>query len=487
MDIQRGAVESARLQQKHAWEVTIVVSDFHLGAGFDPHTDARDPLELFRNDEAFARFLDFVREDCRAHRRSCRLVILGDLFDLPRIRIGWQPKSADEAIDATRIRLSRIIDGHSKFFAALGRFAAEGWPIHLVPGNHDTPVMCPDVSSWLSSKLAALTPHGNVPKLQIHPWILFEPGLFYAEHGHQYHDINSYPALLAQATPDAWLEVQTIGAALDEVAMLLADLSGGATPPSASPGALAKHILTHPRLAARTTPASARLLVLLARSLVNPSAYFGAGDREIYRTTWIRDHASHVGLDLATLVAIDDLAAESAVQLRSRIAHALTSRVTHRAGHVAGSIIPRAKAPRDSGKPSLGEEDGPASVWRQAGFPSTTERRASYLQRVARAIHDILVTSGHGVPYYIFGHTHRPQMVPLFAGEPSAWYVNSGSWLPGSTAAHRAGSPTFPFIWIERRNGSSPVAQVMCWDDEEGRPAVLSPPAGARSESGIRE
>jgi hypothetical protein len=97
----------------------------------------------------------------------------------------------------------------------------------------------------------------------------------------------------------------------------------------------------------------------------------------------------------------------------------------------------------------------------------------------------VLANRGYQVPFYVFGHTHHAEVIPL-SPEAHPYYVNSGSWLRGPDSPHRLASPVYPFIRIERQASLPPIAQLMRWDDGEGRPAVVSPPAGASSASAMR-
>jgi hypothetical protein len=75
-------------------------------------------------------------------------------------------------------------------FSALVRFAAAGFPVTIVPGNHDAGLTLESVRG----RLLALLEASGAPRcgVIVQPWILHVPGMLYAEHGNQHHDINAF-------------------------------------------------------------------------------------------------------------------------------------------------------------------------------------------------------------------------------------------------------------------------------------------------------
>ena len=167
------------------------VSDLHL----DP--DGGDPHGV---EPAFA---SFVEEVVRRGRRGSRnLVLLGDTLELRR---------HDGEVPPTE-RLCAAASSFPGVFGALRDALADGVSVHAVCGNHDYPLAGPACRTTLARLLdrgagAGSLQSGRAGTFQVHPWLLHRPGLFYAEHGNQHHELNRLPELVsAGVAPDGeWL------------------------------------------------------------------------------------------------------------------------------------------------------------------------------------------------------------------------------------------------------------------------------------------
>lgn len=146
------------------------VSDLHLS----PHEPSvRD------TGEAFADFLDAVVLADDSPTRH--LVLLGDTFDL-----GEQEAAGTADIEAVAVR-------YRDLFTALRSCVTDGVTLDFVCGNHDSALSRPSVLSALGQ----LAGRGmGDDRVHVHPWLLYEPGVFYAEHGHQHHAVHRQPAIL---------------------------------------------------------------------------------------------------------------------------------------------------------------------------------------------------------------------------------------------------------------------------------------------------
>jgi UDP-2,3-diacylglucosamine pyrophosphatase LpxH len=172
----------------------VITSDLHLGGGTAGVWGPRFSDE-FTDDQAFGEFLR-----CLSPRPGSRLVFLGDAFDFLRVpvtgaRTGLFARSEAEAV----AQLDRIAAAHPVVMTALSDTLAAGVRVDFVSGNHDAELIRPAVRERLRALLGA--PVG------FHPWILYIPGLLYAEHGHHHHDINTFARpLYPYATTEGRLE-----------------------------------------------------------------------------------------------------------------------------------------------------------------------------------------------------------------------------------------------------------------------------------------
>jgi UDP-2,3-diacylglucosamine pyrophosphatase LpxH len=163
----------------------LFVSDLHLRPGVAD----RAPDTVY--DQLLSDFLSAVREEEEGSpRRSC-LVLLGDVFELTQPAV-WQQVGVGS--DPLR-RLVVLAHDHALVVASLAAHLRGGWPVTVVPGNHDDALRRPAVQEKLRALLCS-TVTSDTAELSFQPWILHVPGLLYAEHGHQYHDINASSALL---------------------------------------------------------------------------------------------------------------------------------------------------------------------------------------------------------------------------------------------------------------------------------------------------
>lgn len=153
------------------------VSDLHLDTGTSADR---------RVDEVLPLFLATTVGASRAPRRH--LVLLGDFLEL-------DGASADDRHSPVR-RIEALADHHAGIVEAVGDCLRSGVTIHIVCGNHDADLARPEVQGALAGRL------GGSSRLRFHPWFLHEPGVLYAEHGHQHHELNRSPTLLEPSMRD---------------------------------------------------------------------------------------------------------------------------------------------------------------------------------------------------------------------------------------------------------------------------------------------
>ena len=192
-------------------EVSIVVSDTHLGEGRrvrveydgrrgigrawralarvvlrqgDKFQEIDNPLDDFQLDSEFADFLDMMGERY-AGADSVRLRLLGDIFD-PLI-VAWQGRYVDPPYESVgAYKMIRIIEGHTPFFDALGRFIRRAnCRIDVFTGNHDLFLAWPSVRALLLDRICGGNPEllGKVDFVDHkHGFRTLDKGVLY-EHG----------------------------------------------------------------------------------------------------------------------------------------------------------------------------------------------------------------------------------------------------------------------------------------------------------------
>jgi UDP-2,3-diacylglucosamine pyrophosphatase LpxH len=250
-------------------EEIVIVSDLHLSGA--TRTDA----SVGRRADAFASFVRWLAANGRAGM-SRRLVLLGDSLDLPTHVSG---SSADATLrwqGAATAALDRIADANPAPFDALAAYTAAGGRIELLPGNHDVALQLPVVREALLDRLG-----GGSAAVGWHPWILHLPGLLWAEHGSQHHDLHAIPEWLSPpARRSTW--GLPAGRAIEALSVTAGQRR--------APGRL---------LAAGSAAVAADAI---ASAFARPAL---ASRRRAYRTRELPSLAAATGLPEAMLVAID--------------------------------------------------------------------------------------------------------------------------------------------------------------------------------------
>jgi UDP-2,3-diacylglucosamine pyrophosphatase LpxH len=405
----------------------IIVSDLHLGATSRPGH--------FEHDGEFQRFLEYLTQDAIRNSLGLRLVMLGDIFDFPSVpsMSGNRRDSDADLVD----RLQRVLYCHPLFTQALNAFVAAGNRLDFLPGNHDPGLMRLTVQTLIRSALSA----PSESDLRFHPWIFSLPGLLYAEHGNQYHDINSFPEWLnAQAHPLNETG-KPIGAKLDDLVMTLAsktDRSANSVPISLT--GVVRHQLHDPRKLVRSLPVFARFGVEVIRASISIWSPIDARRRRHYRRTWMSVAEAETGLSLSVLAAIDRLAERNARAWPGRI---------WKSGRSLFVTRLRRK----------GTRSGSAT-----GLAMTGETRKTHFSETGKTIAKILADDGQAAPIIAFGHTHLADL----AHYPESTVVNAGTWLdaePGnSSAGPRQSEMSFIRIDVDVSTDNPDVA-LLKWND----------------------
>jgi UDP-2,3-diacylglucosamine pyrophosphatase LpxH len=164
-----------------------VISDLHLGMGRLAN-DSWHPLEDFRSDAAFKKFLNFLAEN-----KADELIINGDwlefmqleplayqnnLFSVDGHRLGW---SQDESLQ--KLESCKAKAAHEGFFSDLSKFLAENKnrKVTVMMGNHDPDLFWPNVQQ----EMRALLGSPSTAQLEFCQTFV-RRGTAHIEHGNQY-------------------------------------------------------------------------------------------------------------------------------------------------------------------------------------------------------------------------------------------------------------------------------------------------------------
>jgi len=405
----------------------IIVSDLHLGATSRPG--------YFEHGGEFHRFLEFLTQDAAGKALCLRLIMLGDTFDFPSVpsRNGNRRDSDADLLD----RLQRVFDCHPQFTQALNAYVAAGNRLDFLPGNHDPGLMRPVVQELVRSALSA-SPESD---LHFHPWILSLPGLLYAEHGNQYHDINSFPEWLNAQMHPLNETSKPIGAKLDDLVMTLASETDRATDSAPiSLTVLVLDLIRNPGKLARSLPVFARFGVEVIRAAISTRSPVHARHRRRYRQTRMSAMRSETGLSPNALTSIDRLA--------ERNARAWPVRIWKSGRSLVATRLRRKSAQSESA----------------IGLAMTGETRRTHFRETGNAIAKILADDGLAVPIVAFGHTHLADVAHF----PATAVVNAGTWLDGapgdSLTGLRRSEMSFIQIDVDASKGSPEVA-LLRWND----------------------
>ena len=425
----------------------VLVSDLHLSAGPDGSTDWPGA------DDLFPLFLEHLQRLSAEESRTWRLVLLGDVLDFLRIEPSARvepgalaeagadseprPSSGsrlDTSERAALLKLDWLATCCPAFFASLGRFVDAGSRIVVVPGNHDIELMRSSAQRRFAELvLRSSSEAAAAERVAFAPWIYYVPGVLYAEHGHQYHDINAFPTLLRPYAPDDPQQLDLPLGSYLEVCLssfrraMYPEQDNRKSPRRRSPRAFPAGNWT-------LFASLGRLVYCISALLGGARSSLAAGrapQRLAYRSEVLPAYAAELGFPFQTVAALDQLSSPVSAATLRRLLQKLTSRAYARA------------------------------------------IESNYLYQAARRIRDLLETEGLGVPYYVFGHTHSPVRYPLASDPLSPLYLNCGgrgsAEGPGSSA--RAGG--FSFVEILSEPSASRVTARLChWDGENSRNAA---------------
>ena len=458
----------------------LVVSDLHLGEELMPgiSDDRRRAVEM-----AETAFLEFMRhhQRFRVGGRPWRLVINGDLFDFMSIQVGLSEGIAVRTPDERRLGAGRRPDAAVARMRILGnryravltqmmRFAGAGHTIDIVAGNHDLEIAWPAVWAEFERSLRIASPAGvdadaALQRFTLRRWYIYEPGVVWIEHGHQYDEACSFEYGLAPADPRTGELVLNVDyAALRHMGTAAPDIDTHGTEEWTFGGfmryALSDGVFRFGRYFASYT----RFVASLWRS------------RQVHRSVRVRqvraaEHnramnalCAETGVSRDALDHVDALARAPMTKSARRLMRMLRIdrwlicsgvALLALAGLLllplwAGVIVAIAAVLAGYRATTL---IGPAPAV-QAAMPHIPGR----IRQVIDA------------PVVVFGHTHEPLNLPLADG---GVYLNSGTWLP----AVRPGlTRSFTHVAIMRDESGAAHAQLRQWKDGQSKPFVERDP-----------
>lgn len=410
-----------------AKHILIILSDLHLSAVQDIKSGHCVAREGFHYDVAFNHFLDHLLARVKSESAECEILLLGDFLDFLHTKVPLTESNLLTTTEASSLqKLKAIINAHPLVFEALKRFAATGFRLSVMPGNHDIDLMRPAVQRVLKESIK--TDSGT--NIHFHSWIYHVPGVIYAEHGHQYHDINAYTTLLAPARSGTENELELpVGAYFD---LYLFHLIERVKPPTENLNAPLRYLfnsyLKQPLKLITTFPDLCKFFYAVLRQFAYRSSRQFRIRRQRYQERVLSSYAVSTGLSYSTCVALDQLAEVNNSKMVKR-------------------LLGNALSKSDSIK-------------------------TGYLYPKALLISRILRSENKEVPFYLFGHSHRQANVSL-EDQFDAFYLNGGTWSSPKYPGSAGDRSLFPFVEIEWENNQHPKASLMQWDEIKQKPVQL--------------
>jgi len=382
-------------------------------------------------------------------------------------------------------QLQIVAAGHPEFFQALGRFAAAGFHVDIVLGNHDVELLYGAVQSRFVELVSEASGDTDAhERITFYPWIYHLRGVLYAEHGNQYDDVNSFRRPLKPYLPDepGHVELPLGSYFVKDLFNRVEDVD----PFADNWRPVNQYILwsfrVHPVLALLTLGHFLRFLFIVGTSVRSRGAGQEKELQAAYHRDVLRPYAEGVGISYEGLVAIDGLSATPALSSRIRLLKSLVFEPLLPALPLLGGLIALYKGVRSRRTPahvrSLALFGGGilGLAWRERRLLMSSSQPFGYLHRAAHSIHRILRAEHLETPFYVFGHTHTAEQFPLGIGEHAPRYINSGTWTPvlHSTFDLLGARERFSFAQITHHPQTGrPLASLQFWNDAAGRSEPL--------------
>lgn len=518
----------------------LIVSDLHLSEGRHLATGKYSPNEDFFFDEEFARFLAHYQNS--ATRGRWHLIINGDFLDLLQVvsldgapaGLSRDPQHLEYGAGCgeqeTIFKLSKVVEGHPRFFQALAAFVAAGNLLTIIKGNHDVEFHYPGVRAALIDELRALGPNAlagqslsdiNDKSVLFSDWFYHEPGQLWVEHGNQYDSLNTFkyglcpllPELtrLSQSRTDkSWPESRKDEIDLPWGSLFVRYLFNkieGIEPFADNIKPQTKFLLwllrKHPITAFKFACNDGGYMLGKIRRAWAPLPQDAYKERKEQHDKCLQHLACETGISPQDLRKVDDLRAPSVLKqptgflwrtLRRLVRYQLVRPLIYIAVVLLAVAVllaispflavllpnPIRKLVMDSWV-STNAGHIILSVWRwlallpliatAAGFvwwmfTPEEPRHPGFLKAVASKIADCLK-----VQYVVMGHTHDPDLQRLGDGRE---YFNTGTWTRVFSEEERLLREDVEFTFLEgvRKDGRLRL-KLMKWDDDALEPRLL--------------
>ena len=459
----------------------LILSDLHL-ADVDDHPDgwmAHKGSKFIFDVDLADLISGFVAS--AAVGDNCQLILNGDVIDFDLVTAvpehpPW-PVSRSErkrGLDATEAKsvwkLERVLGQHPLMVDTLMRFLAGGHRLIWLMGNHDRELHFPAVRSAIYNALRdaaeTLGLSFQESQIQFEPWFYTVPGKIYVEHGQQYDHYTSFRNVLNPTVRRRGRE---------EIALPMGNLSNrmlmsrmGYFNPHASDFILnvfsyAWHWLKHYAFTRRSLALNWfwGSLVVLWRLLMLRRHQLGKARRV---DELLPQVAEHYGLSLATVRGLWDLQDPPITgrlfrMIREFWIDRLLIAIVMTGGTIALALVPiplwiKLMVPL-SAFPLF------YFVYEWAVQGESIFSIEKKFPKVARRVSELVQ-----VRIVVFGHTHKPRLIPL---SKDVTFADTGTWAPISNPA-RSGilAPGFRNYLVadfpdESETGAAPCVQLRSW------------------------
>jgi UDP-2,3-diacylglucosamine pyrophosphatase LpxH len=417
-------------------------------------------------------------------------------------------------------KLDRIAEGHSVFFGALAWFLDRGNSLVIVKGNHDVELHWENVQvrvrdlladsyvqlgqavPWWTSRPMEPTRDAMVFRGEVEtqcsfcPWIYFEPGLLYLEHGNQYEVLNAFPDFLnpvlqgrdqlIQLPPGSFFcryffnEVEKVESFADNLRPVTRFIAW----------AFKNRLVKVVELLAKCGGG--------LRTFVEEAIGRSLEDRKLQKKMKSNGHqttAHTMAQGLLTsdyLPEIEDLALEernaSILSQVLIIAVPVMVFILILAGLLTIFVAPVVLASgileianSFLGNYFIGLIITVAAVFGTRYlfglFVSWLTRVRDYLRRSAQKVCEFLESNGASealrVRYFVFGHTHEPSIHRLGKEKNAPWYVNTGSWVYTINEVDAWDRLDRDFTFLQIIPDEEPeveIPRLLRWNEAAGRP-----------------